>query len=373
MTSMTTTSNTKLEGMLRKVQGLLRKADDPASTPAESQSFRERAEMLMLKYRISEASLAQQPDTGIVPVWSDFDVCSASSEFRQYYRALVDYVISHCGVRGLVDSVKDPETQQRILRCNFVGLESDVHIVQMLYTNCMLAFQSKLEPKVDELLSDQENAYNMRQAGMEGWRIAMALWAKELGAEGQTRWYFVANHENLLYKARRLFKAEALRRGEDPSDLLGQGNNMRLYRESYANGFVSELRYRLVTMRRARGAEAQGVALAGRKERIDAAFYERYPSYAPLKPLPTAAAEKEQEQGEVSVARNHERGTYQDPRERCERCQKAKSGYCREHSYLRPSTASHKERPVHRGGERRGQQAARSIDLGNSSRERRLG
>lgn len=368
-----TMNATKLDAMLRKVQALLRQADHPNTDPTEAQTFRARAEMLMVKYRIDEASLAQAPDSGIKPIWSDIDVCSARSEYRQYYRGLIEYVLKHVGARGVVTSVVDPESRELILRCEFVGYESDVHLVQLLYTNAMLAFQGRLEPSVDPELSDQENAYNLRKAGMEGWRIAMKLWAKELGMEGVSRYYFVAHHENLLYKARRLFKAEAIKRGENPAELLGQGNNMSTYRESYANGFITELHWRLHYMRQSRGEESQGLVLAGRKERIDEAFYERYPSYAPPKPLPTADAEAEEveEEGEASVARNHTRGDYVDPRAHCDKCQRAKSGYCRDHSYLRPSTAVYRERPVHRGGERAGRDAARSIDLG-TTRERRL-
>lgn len=343
----------ELEPMLRKVQGLLRQADHPNTGPTEAQTFRRKAEALMMKYRIEEAMLAEAPGADIDPEWQTFDVCNSRSEYRYYYRALVDYVSEHVGVRCRIKHERDSASGSYVYRADVVGFEGDLHMWEMLYTSCMLAFQTRLEPGYDPSLSDQINAYNMRKAGMEGWRIAVAIW----GERGKSD----AN----LYKARRLFKLEALARGEDPSELLGQGNRMALYRENYANGFVSELRWRLSDMRTAREGSHE-LLLAGRKERIDEAFYERYPDARPPAPLPPGEGEEEGEEGqEGGVGRNHARGTYVDPRADCEKCQKAKSGYCRDHSYLRPSTARSYRNTYHAAGDRAGRQAARSVDLGS--------
>src|SRR4051812_5148564 len=52
------TTNSKLEAMLRKVRGLLAQADHENTSPAEAQVFRNKAEALMMRYRIDEAMLA---------------------------------------------------------------------------------------------------------------------------------------------------------------------------------------------------------------------------------------------------------------------------------------------------------------------------
>lgn len=346
---------TALDDMLRKVQALLRQADHPNTDATEAQVFRNKAEALMMRYRIDEAMVAQKPDSGIAPRWGQFTVSAYRSPYRYYYQSIANAVMSHCDVRGVVDSHQVGERYDydlMILRCDFVGFESDLRLVEVLYTDCMLAFQSRLEPGVDRSLDDQTNAYRLRRAGMEWNRITQALWGED-------------DHKHVV-RARRAFLRESDVRGEDPSDYLGMGNNMKVFRESYANGFVSELGYRLYSMRASRGAESHGLVLAGRKEAIDAAFYKRYPRYAPPKPLPVGDDEEGAEEGgEASVARSHTRGTYVDPRANCAKCQKAKSGFCRDHSYLRPSTARYREAAYSQAGDSIGRRAARTVDLGS--------
>lgn len=360
----------KLDAMLRRVQALLRQADHPNTPPTEANVFRAKAEALMMAYRIDEAMLVSESGGGIKPKWSELDVCDERSEFSEYYRSICLSVINHVEVRGVIRRRKlDPDGDRfstRVHRCFYVGFDSDLRIVGALFTSAQLAFQTRLEPRYDPELSDQVNAYIMRRAGMEGWRIASLLWGNR--------------DEKNLYKARRLFKKEALERGEDPSELLGQGNSMRTFRDSYAYGFARELEARLLLMRHARGANSAELALAGRKEAIDEAFYERYPEYAPPKPLPTGPATEEdtegsgegQERAKGELYRNHARTTYTDPRATCEKCQKAKSGYCRDHAYLRPSTPRYREVQIHPAGLKRGREAARSLDLGSSSGGRSL-
>jgi hypothetical protein len=360
------TQAVKLEAMLRRVQALLRQADHANTPPTEANTFRAKAEALMMAYRIDEAMLVAESGGGIKPKWGELDVCNERSEFSEYYRSICRSVIDHVDVRGLMRTKRSEPGGPWLVRCEYVGFDSDLRVVGALFTSAQLAFQTRLEPRYDPELSEQVNAYNMRRAGMEGWRIASALWGNR--------------DEKNLYKARRLFKKEALERGEDPSELLGQGNSMKNYRDSYAYGFARELEARLLYMRYSRGANSAEVALAGRKEAIDAAFYERYPEYAPAKPLPTGPVTEDdseesgegQEPNEGELYRNHARTTYTDPRATCGKCQKAKSGYCRDHSYLRPRTVQYREVPLHPVGLKRGREAARSLDLGPSSGGRSL-
>jgi hypothetical protein len=50
-----------LDRILRKVQGLIAVADDAATTPEAAESYRAKAEALMLEYRIEEWQLAHAP------------------------------------------------------------------------------------------------------------------------------------------------------------------------------------------------------------------------------------------------------------------------------------------------------------------------
>lgn len=363
-------ATTDLDRMLTKVQGLLRQADHPNTGPTEAQTFRAKAEALMMRYRIDEAMLAQAPDSGVKPKWGEFLVCAYGSEYRYYYRYLAEAVLEHCGVRGVVEYVRgdgpnDDGSWASELRCDFVGFESDLRLVRILYTECMLAFQSRLEPGYDANLSPQINAYRMRRAGMEWNRICEALFGPGTG------------EHRFRLRARRMFLKESDLQGTDPSPSLGMGTNMRVFRESYSNGFYSELASRLRRMRSSRWNTADTV-LAGRTEAIDIAFYERYPQYAPPKPLPEGTdpdagdAESEEGGGSGSVAKSHARGTYVDPRSACSKCQKAKSGYCRDHAYMRPSSARTTYRAFNYEADSLGRSAARRVDLGSEAGGRSL-
>lgn len=336
-----------LADILRKVNAMLTQADHPNTGPAEAEAFRGKAEALMYRYRIDEAMLssAERAQMGVNVQWLSFDVCEAASEFKYSYIDMMQACITHLDVRadfirtvgrktGDVVMVTEADRgEERWMTIDVVGYESDLLFIQSLFSAARLAFSKALEPKYDPALSDQVNAYLMRSAGMEGWRIAQAIYGK--------------TDKALRPKVRKLFAAEAKKRGEDPAVLLGRGSNMKLFRESYAQGFVNEFRHRLYMMRASRGAVSTGIELAGRKEAIDEAFYAKFPERRP-KPVPAI--------GEANI-------------KVCRKCQNAKSGYCNEHRWMRPSMARSRVRYANSEGIARGQRAARSVDLGITGRE----
>lgn len=330
-----------LDKMLRKVAALLAQADHPNTTPTEADTFRAKAEALMFRYRIDEAMLSTAPGTNTPsenPVWHTFKVCRYSSEFATMYRLMAQDACRHVGVRYQTrhETTYDDQTGQGetwyVMEC--VGYASDHRIVEVLFVSMSLAFQQRLEPKFDPALSEQENAYNMRSAGMEGWRIAEAIYG--------------STEKKLRPKVRALFKKEAEARGEDPTVLLGKGNSVKAFREDYASGFVSTMSSRLSNMRASRGEDERGLVLAGRINNVEEAFYERYPKARP-----------------VSGAT----GPYRAPNHGCEKCSKAKSGYCRDHNYLKPRRARY-GRDVNFAAYDRGSAAARTVDLGGGGGHR---
>lgn len=312
-----------LDAILRKVAHLISRADHPNTPPAEADACRAKAEEFMDKYRIDEAALGDAGKLpGYTPMWRTIVLCNYPSEFALWYRTMAYYIIEHLEMRGTATTASvngEPKWVAEV-----VGYESDVRFAELLMAQCALAFGGKLEPKYDPALSHQENAYAMRSAGMEGKRIAMAIFGKCDKGDPP--------------KVRKMFKNEALKRGEDPNVLLGQGNSVKTFRDSYAEGFVGEIVRRLQDMRMHRGADGV-LVLKSRKEKIDEAFYERHPG---MRPRPVSAAI-----GDTAP---------------CQKCAKAKSGFCRDHSYRRPTKG--KERSFNVNAYYRGQTAARTVDLG---------
>lgn len=321
----------KVDNILRKVRALLAQADHPNTGKEESDTFRARAEALMWKYRIDEAAATTKADDPTLGCeWMDFQTCRVDNEFVNEYLQIVSACVDHLDMKAVYKwETIDGESWYVFHVC---GFPSDLRFFDALATSALLAFGERLEPRYNAELSDQVNAYLMRSAGMEGRRIAMAIYGKD--------------DKHLRPKVRKMFAAEAEARGEDPSALMGRGTNVKTYRKSYAHGFVNTLYSRLRTMRLGRGANETGLVLAGRTEAVKEAFYERYPQYRP-KPL-----DRQLE--------------WKDPTAECAKCQKAKSGYCREHSYLKPSSARQRGSRLDTTAYARGQDAARTVDLGAS-------
>lgn len=340
---MTAVTQAKLDDMLRKVQALLAKADHPNTPAPEADTARNMAEALMTKYKLDETQIGEGGKAfvvGQVPTWRTFPVCNLHSEFYSTYRSLASSVINHVGIRAVYRTEQTFDEDGRSVythAAECVGYESDLRMAEVLFTSVLMAFQRKLEPKYDPTISDQENAYAMRSAGMEGIRIAEAIYKVRLRASSLT-----PAEKNMCRKVRAMFKAEAEHRGEDPRILLGQGNNVKRFRESYAHGFEQELWRRLYRMRASRGESEVGLVLASREEAIAEAYYEKYPQFRPVKVSGAIA--------------------YKDPQTDCAKCATAKSGYCREHSYLRPT--KRKEVQINYAAYTRGEDAARTIDLG---------
>lgn len=329
----TTITQEDLAKWMRKIAALLAKADDPATTPEESATFRTKAEELMNRYRVEESMLAESAPLGstpLLPTWQEWPVCPVSPrEFSQHYKTIVSGVAKHIGAR-CVFTVKDL-TMEGVGTKSWwvvliVGFESDLRYGELLWNMAKSAFGERLEPTVSSDLSDQVNAYRLRKAGMEGRRIAMALWGSE------------AKH--LRPKARKLFEAEAKERGEDPKKLMGQGNSVKVYRQSYAEGFATELWYRLQRSKIEADA-GTGLVLASRATAVEDAFYERFPQYRP-----------------ADIGAEHNAAG----RDNCQKCKQAKSGYCRDHSWMKPKAG--KARAFNYGAYSTGREAASTVDLG---------
>jgi Protein of unknown function (DUF2786) len=318
-----------LERILTKIRGLIANAEDEGNTEEARESYRARAEALMFKYRIDEATKVKAGFFGtgeaatVAPVWRVLPITKVGSEFSTGYQRIASSCAHHVGARG-VTTYEDGNLVLKV-----VGYMSDLLYMEVLLTSCVLEFGKRLEPKVDPTLSIQENAYHMRHAGMERKRITRLL----LGD-----WDTINEMKAKNRKISNMVKAECRKRGENPDLLLGRGNNMKTYRDSYAQGFVNTISHRLWRMRMAHGEEGAGLVLADRSERVNEAFYAEYPMYRPSNE------------------------PYKAANEDCEKCRRAKSGYCREHSWMRPVKG--RETRLNGRAYDQGSTAAAMVDLG---------
>jgi hypothetical protein len=261
-------SNVKLDDMMRKIKGLLANADDPATPSAAADTFRAKAEQLMQKYRIEEEHLRESgalyAET-ITPKRDIIVVCPAGNPFFQTYYNLAVYAIQHTGVRGKYNWQSVDGIYSLVM--DVVGFESDIRYADMLFQSARIVFADRMEPKYKADLSDEDNVYAMRNAGLERGRIGQLMgWGGE-GTQGPN-------------KVTRVYKKACAQRGEE-AKVVGRDFNVKVFREQYSQGFVSEFWSRLYNARNAATTGGADLVLHNRKDAVDEAFYEHFPNLRP--------------------------------------------------------------------------------------------
>lgn len=269
----------KFDKILSQVRALLAKADS-TEHQGEEDLLRAKAESLMLKYRIEEALVYEKAigeAVGLEPVWMNFSLNDIDSEFGTYYRQIAGCMLAHVGAKGLIDY--DYNTRTVLLKA--VGFQSDLRFGELLLTSMILEFGKRLEPRWDPNKSDQENCWALREAGWTRKRIAAEMFPGGYRSENEMK--------SQNRKVTNLIKKHGAEIGENAAELLGRGNNMNTFRESYAAGFVNTINTRLWNMRHeAMQMTGGGIVPVSRTEAVEEAFYTAYPQYRPKPVDPNA-------------------------------------------------------------------------------------
>lgn len=250
-----------LEDIMRVISALVAKADSSATTPEEAASFRAKAEEFMRKYRVEEESLIAQDEFSILPIFQVIEVCQIDSPFRQFHSNLWGDVARHCGLRYAFRY-----NGKSGYAAHAVGYESDLRYAEFLFQSARLVMIAKLEPNVNSEESDKDNIYRLRSGGIDRQRIAEMVWGKRGHQEG--------------LKVGRLYKEACAERGEEAA-VSGRNVNAAIYRIAYAGEFVDRFRMRLFEARSAADSTGGAMALHGRAERVQEAFYIKFPEYRP--------------------------------------------------------------------------------------------
>lgn len=276
---MPTAEASKLDAMMKKIEALLARADHPNTPPAEADTARMMAERIMVKYKIDQEDLIARGDLKVDQfnvMFKRVQVTPLGNEYADVYASLAAYSAYHAGCKCVWTGYDwtDDGVAMRVLE--FIGYEADIRYAEMLFLNARLVFADRMEPKPMPDMSDEDNVYRMRSAGMERIRIAEVM---GFGTTGSA-----------TAKVTRLYKKACTARGEDPT-LTGRSMNVKDFRAAYAEGFKNQYWTNLTMARNAveRELEGGGLVLHGREERILESMYERYPN---LRPSTTPAVSK---------------------------------------------------------------------------------
>lgn len=325
-----------------KIQALLATAESLADTnPEASANYRAKAETLMREYRVAEEEALAQDIAASVPIKYDIVLSATRGGMdRHWYASIMRRIVDHCGIRAAY-SYRDGDYA---LVATVVGYEGDVRYAEFLYTAAYLMFSTRVDPVWDDTLPEAENIWRLRNAGIERRKIADRAWGNGYEAKART-------------KVQRIYLKECERRGE-AARATGLGHQTSVYREAYAQAFVTTLGRRLQMAREAADSVGGGLVLHGRSDRVDEAFYGHFPHMRPAAPTET-----------VVVV---------DTEGECERCKKAKSGHCRKHPALTWTKADEARWQARnnsssaRAGQASGRAAAEGVVIRQTERATRL-
>lgn len=282
-----------------KIQALLLKAEScqGLGNDEEASMFRAKAEELMGKYRIAEEEALAVDPGSVLPIVKPILIkrpVDGQGDLSSFYTDIFRAICQHTGVR-----VHTAYTGDWGIMATVVGYEGDVRYSEFLWTGAYLMFSTRIDPTWDSTKSEDENIFWLRQAGIERRRIADMAWGNGEDAAARS-------------KVQRIYKREAARRGEDIA-AAGLGFSTSTYRQAYADAFLTTLRRRLREARDAADSLGGGLVLHGRADRVDEAFYEKFPNLRPSNVPATP---------------------WVDPTTTCEKCKKAKTT-CNDHAYMR--------------------------------------
>lgn len=331
------------KGILSKVMGLLNKADHPGTPAEEAATCRAKAHELMQKYRLAEEELIASDPTSVLPEWTTVQVYTHGTDFHQSYQNLAYYALEHAG--DLRYRFQWTKTGVQVEICGYAG---DLRVMEWVYASMRAVFQDRLEPGVRPDLSDEENIWRLRSAGITRRAVAWKLWGQDTHAAHA--------------KVGRIYKEQCAKRGE-AAVLDGRGISATQYRAEYAKNFVWEMYGRLRRARDGADGAAGTMVFHGRKERIDEAFYERYPKLRPgtdVTPVveeteeQKAAAQKELEKYERKLDRKARRRELYGPTQAELAASRRRTSYAA------------------RAGRDAGAAAARAVDLDRASKAQRV-
>jgi hypothetical protein len=288
------------------IAGLLAHAENEANPEVTRQAYRDKAESMMREYRIEESQAMATDPGSIVPTVKTIVLMTTYSTFKSsWYPQIFQILADHTECRAYVRWVGEN------LVAETAGFPGDVRYLEFLWTAAQLMFSTRIDPTWSADRTEAENIFLFRNAGIQRREIADKAWGYGAGNQAKNR-----------SKVQRIYLAEAKRRGEI-ARATGLGFDMNTYRKAYAMEFFNTLYTRLWRARQAADAANGKLVLAGRDEAVKEALWTAFPKLRPS---------------------THVAQPYVDPREGCVKCQKAASGYCREHNWLKPRETTQADR-----------------------------
>ncbi|MFF4244323.1 DUF2786 domain-containing protein [Streptomyces sp. NPDC001822] len=162
------------DGKLAKIRAILAKAEDPAATPEEAETYFAKAAALMAKYGIEKAMLADSDPTQDRPGDRVITVKGAYSADRLYLLGYVSTSLNCVSIR------KRPV--KGVTEVHMFGYESDLDRVELLYTSLLLQMFNGMRQGRP---ASGESTVTYRKAWMAGFIIRIDQRLREIEAHAK--------------------------------------------------------------------------------------------------------------------------------------------------------------------------------------------
>lgn len=262
-----------LDNVLSKVRSLVQRAEHPATPPDEAATCRAKADELMLKYAIDQATLrdsqpaASQTKPGKIVI----DLCDAGIPYESQFTMLVMVICEHTRTQALflgaqmdksaLDSWKIVYGDFKV-QAEVYGFESDLKYFEILYTTLLLHMSNGIDPRPDPSLTDDENAYNLHNSGLNWGEIARLYYPARNAQNG--------GWNGVKVPAGEFYPGKVWKRAYDRYLKHNKGTAVSLppkftekartnWRQNFAESYVATLRRRLWMARSGRSAGSEMV------------------------------------------------------------------------------------------------------------------
>lgn len=285
--------------LLERVQSLINLAER-TDNEDEAQTFRQKADKLMVDYAIEQAELdavrpAEQRSTP-ESLWIR-EFIRAKSTIKQDMCKALDSIAIHCRCKAVFFNY---DADYGTVSAKVFGYASDLRYFEMLFTVVQLHMSGRIEPTPDVKLSLDENVYRLHEAGIKWARIADMLnradWSGIYGPQSRglkgrnpetAHWREAVrpspNDPNMLIPwggpsgdGKRLisaYKRWCKKIGDTPRAIP----NPDAYQRGFAEGYVRRLQVRLWELERY-GDWRGSTALVRRTESVDEALRAEFPN-----------------------------------------------------------------------------------------------
>jgi Protein of unknown function (DUF2786) len=256
----------ELESALRKVRGLIAKAEHEGTPPIEAAEAQRLADEIMRKYKLDQAKLdASRPaEDRIKAEKTEVPLVRYDSDLLPRMANLAVYVAEHCDCKIRCYWRYDSEG---VWHARVYGYQSDLRYFEIVYTELRLHMVGVLRPAIDPNKSVELNAYTLHNAGMNWFDIAKSEgWEETPSRPGEAKFMYYNPRtgqrqawKDCIGKYKFAYQREVVRRGEQPVKIRPGGMNN--YRVNAAYGYVRRIDQRLREIREHRQQVGNALAL----------------------------------------------------------------------------------------------------------------